>query len=387
MVLLDAAKSVSDQAGLSCGTVSFPGPEDLIGCVYDAARDESLWQRFLMQLVQAASATRGSLIVRDGRGNNCRVHSAAGWSKEDLSLYAGRYAASDPWNLCVRRLPVGFAGSDDEYCPRGESEASPAFREFYAPRDCYHSCGAVIAATEESGASITVTRGISRGAFSDRELQVLKVLVPHLRRAVSIQNTLKSAQLFNAALAAQLDSHPHGFCLIDCYRRVVHSNSAAKTLLAAGDGVRMRSGRLVARSAADELVLAHAVSCCADGRSTRIAVSRGGDKPPLRLLIFPHTPDNPPTLGATRALTAVMLVDVSLPSRMDAPMLREIFGLTKNESIVALRLAQGLDLKEIAAGMGISIETVRTHLRRTMSKTGVRRQGALVALVLRSSNL
>jgi DNA-binding CsgD family transcriptional regulator len=41
-------------------------------------------------------------------------------------------------------------------------------------------------------------------------------------------------------------------------------------------------------------------------------------------------------------------------------------------------------VEEVAAKLNISIETVRTHVRRVLSKTATNRQGELIALVLRT---
>lgn len=43
-------------------------------------------------------------------------------------------------------------------------------------------------------------------------------------------------------------------------------------------------------------------------------------------------------------------------------------------------LAEGLSLKEFAANRLMSYETVRSHIRRILDKTGARRQSELVGL-------
>jgi DNA-binding CsgD family transcriptional regulator len=83
---------------------------------------------------------------------------------------------------------------------------------------------------------------------------------------------------------------------------------------------------------------------------------------------------------------------VSAATRMehDAPQaptagtegMRARFGLTRAEAGVAMLIADGLSATEIAAHLGISVYTVRAHLRRIYSKTGVNRQVALVRLIL-----
>ncbi len=56
-------------------------------------------------------------------------------------------------------------------------------------------------------------------------------------------------------------------------------------------------------------------------------------------------------------------------------------GLTETESTVALRIGGGLSPQEVAADMGTSINTVRTHVRAIFDKLGVNRQGELIKAV------
>jgi DNA-binding CsgD family transcriptional regulator len=51
---------------------------------------------------------------------------------------------------------------------------------------------------------------------------------------------------------------------------------------------------------------------------------------------------------------------------------------------VAGRLVAGRSVEEIGAESGISTETVRTHVKRVLSKTATGRQAELISLVLRT---
>lgn len=59
-----------------------------------------------------------------------------------------------------------------------------------------------------------------------------------------------------------------------------------------------------------------------------------------------------------------------------------VFGLSDGQLRVARNIAYGVGLKEAAEVLGVSINTVRTHLTRLYEKTGVSSQTALVRLLL-----
>ena len=63
-----------------------------------------------------------------------------------------------------------------------------------------------------------------------------------------------------------------------------------------------------------------------------------------------------------------------------------MFDLTEAEARLALGLASGLSLTELARQQGIRMTTARTHLARIFWKTGTRQQSQVAAL-LRAAEL
>lgn len=59
-----------------------------------------------------------------------------------------------------------------------------------------------------------------------------------------------------------------------------------------------------------------------------------------------------------------------------------IYGLSPAQRQLCALLAEGLPLTAIAARMGVTVNTARTHLNRVFDKTGVRTQPALVRVLL-----
>jgi len=60
--------------------------------------------------------------------------------------------------------------------------------------------------------------------------------------------------------------------------------------------------------------------------------------------------------------------------------------LSERESEVVVLLAQGLRNQEIAAALGLSEDTVKTHLKRAYRKLGVRNRAQATSVVLRDSS-
>jgi DNA-binding CsgD family transcriptional regulator len=65
----------------------------------------------------------------------------------------------------------------------------------------------------------------------------------------------------------------------------------------------------------------------------------------------------------------------------------ELFGLTPAEGSLAVKLAGGMSLEDIAATQHTHISTLRAQLRSIFAKTGTSRQAELVAHIWRASTV
>lgn len=94
----------------------------------------------------------------------------------------------------------------------------------------------------------------------------------------------------------------------------------------------------------------------------------------------------PATLRCRRLAEGYQL-ELCLPEDVlvDHLALCDMFALTPTEAAVATALCDGLAPADLAARLGVQVNTVQAHIKRTLAKTGCRRQAELVALLLRSA--
>src|SRR5205085_2638885 len=81
--------------------------------------------------------------------------------------------------------------------------------------------------------------------------------------------------------------------------------------------------------------------------------------------------------------TALILIDPDKPRAPNGGALCKAFGLTASEEKLALAIADGLELKTVAAARNVSEFTLRTQLKAVFAKTGTHRQAELAALAAR----
>ena len=88
-----------------------------------------------------------------------------------------------------------------------------------------------------------------------------------------------------------------------------------------------------------------------------------------------------------RVAALVLIVDPVSRARIEPDLVEAMLGLTPTETEIAVMLAQGQTLHQIAAGTGRGYSTVRTHLKHIFAKLGGSRQFEVTQAVLALSSL
>ena len=113
------------------------------------------------------------------------------------------------------------------------------------------------------------------------------------------------------------------------------------------------------------------------------AAPRRSDKRPLTVLIRSLNPSGVQGNPADPAFL-IFLLDPERPTQATENGLRELYEFTATEARLAHLLMSGKTFEECCTQLGVRASTIRMHLGNLFAKTGVRRQGQLVSLLLRS---
>src|SRR5262249_31407064 len=134
-----------------------------------------------------------------------------------------------------------------EIMPREDFLASRFYREWAQPQGWTDIALVALTTSAERTAFLAVARDEAAGMVDDAMRRQLARLVPPLRRAVHIAQTLESRRTEAAPLAGVLDGLSAGLFLVDARSRIVHANAAGNQILAASDVMRAANGLLACR--------------------------------------------------------------------------------------------------------------------------------------------
>ncbi len=223
------------------------------------------------------------------------------------------------------------------------------------------------------------------GDWETGRIRVIRRLLPHLRNFVHVRQALAGAEALGSPFTRLLDNARLGVIHLDRRGRIMEVNDRARHLLRRGNGLWEQRGFLRAWSPDDDarlerLVAAVLPSLGGQAAGGSMLVRRPSLVPMLTLHVHPATVRQM-DFGAPEA-GALVLVDGLDGLQLDAGQVGSVLGLTPAESRVAVELAEGRTVPDIAAASGRSEGTVRIHLKRIHRKLGVSRRADLVRLVL-----
>lgn len=361
---------------------------ELIAHLYDAAIDAALWPGTAARIAQALGST-STVVKLHGDGGRVDLLECT----SNLVVSERDQAWADDWHrrdLWVERsVAYGMSRiiTDEDLVTREEQARSGFYQEWLPHLGIHHMLGAVFPTSQGVVGVLGIHRPRDGGTYTERERRQAALVLPHLQRALRLGQRFAAVSHQHAVALQALDRVDTGVLVMDGTCRILLASAMADTLLRGNSELAVVGGRLSLRQPTlrDKLsMLVHAAMETAQGR-----VSKPGS-----VLLIPRRQRMPLTLEVAPLRPAVLAFGQERPAVLvfirdpEAPIavarLRELFGLTRTEAAVAAALGRGQSLEDIATEMGSSLGTVRTHLKRILSKTGTHRQAQAVALLARS---
>ena len=183
-----------------------------------------------------------------------------------------------------------------------------------------------------------------------------------------------------------LDNRRIGVIHLDRRGRILEVNDRARRILRRGGRLSDNDGVLCAREPDDQFRLARLVAGAlptsgAVAISGSMLLGRSSGLPPLVLHVKPVGVPQP-DYGARHVAALVLIVEPGRRRRIDPGLVARTLGLTPAESQVAVWLAEGKSVRDMAEATGHTKEAVYWHLKHIYKKRSISRQADLVRLVL-----
>jgi PAS domain-containing protein len=229
----------------------------LIGSIYDCALDPSRWERTLADVGDALDRHGTALILTDLRYDRLLLLKTVGIEPDQIERFLNYIPEL---HAAISEALTFFPWLDE---PHVESrhfspafiETSRFFQEWERPTGTVDSMRLFLMHTPRYDAGIGVGRNERQGLITDREIELGRLLLPHLRRAVTISNLLDIRTIEGTRMAEALGALRCAVVLVNEHGTILHANHAAEHMLDKGGPIQSPQGVLQATdpSAASEL--------------------------------------------------------------------------------------------------------------------------------------
>lgn len=357
------------------------GLQAVIHAAYDSALDPAGWPRVLELMCTQFRCHFADLFAR-AEDHTVYGGIAVGLDRADYEDgLLGTWVKRNVWGQ--RRPPAasGEIATTREMMPKADLLRTEMYNDYLAPRGLHEGLRLALAVGGGWVQDISLLRDWKAGPFDAAERTFAGRMLPHLQRAVVLGEKLRAAEALRATGFAALEAVGQACIVLGRDGRPLLMTAEAERLLASRGALALGEGALAAASAGDARDLARLVGAAVArpgvGGSIRLGPGKGAAALVLRAMPLPAAP------GALREPACLLLLGEP-PRRAgeDTQDLAHRFGLTAAEATLAADLLDGRSVGEIARLRGRSVNTVRTHLARLMSKTGTSRQGELVRALL-----
>lgn len=363
------------------------GREALTQAIYHAALQPQAWQSVVSALGRVFMGVRFLMVGTDARHPSSVPQVHLGYSAEAASSYVGHYQHLNPWWPGWRALQPGQVAHSLSVLSEKELLRTEFYADWLRPQeDLRHGVGTVLLRDSTRAYLLAGNyRGRDAG-WADKQVSLaLQALGPLMRHALEVNRMLLGLRLGGLAGRAGAPGDA-AVLLLAPGSRVIYMNPRAEALVRAGDLLSMGADqrlRLGCDVANDHLSAAWTEA----GRHLQFRLARAGlwDEA-LQARLVPVSEDLRAELQLSEldgpAGPLLLLALASPPPLQDlCGTLQRSLRLTPAEAQVALALAGGQVVKEIARNRQVSVETVRNQIKSILQKTQSRRQADLVSLV------
>jgi hypothetical protein len=293
------------------------------------------------------------------------------------------YAQFDPAPRAWAALRVGTAATTNRIFSASLRRKDMFLNEFLVPQGVDGSLGCTLLSSNGRFAQIAVFQDIKQKSYEDNDIARLERLTPHLRRSLQIRRLFLQSEARGKTLELIVDRNDTGMIGLRGDGRPVFVNSAARAVAAAQDGIGLdRNGRPVAADREAAIRLAGLAADVARGGPGGLArIPRPSGRPPYLLLVSPLPSGGdlfPNSHGG-------VLFAIHDPARRKSPTeqrIAQLLHIPLGAAKVVQAILDDVDLKDYAERAGISMNTVRFHLKNAFTGTETHSQAELVRVAL-----
>jgi DNA-binding CsgD family transcriptional regulator/PAS domain-containing protein len=374
------------EAGHMVARLSDEVLSSIIGDIYDCVLNSEGWVDALTRITASMDGAYTTIALASANDSHGRFAAQSPWDPAQMRILQEDYGFDD-----IPGLKEAVIGDIDtplttlSSMSETELQQTSFYRNWAGPQGLREGCMTKFVHTPDRIGLLGTSIRANRDVISAEEQRFLALLSPHLRRASLIGDLLDQTRVTAHFYREALQGLAAPVVLTDAQGSILYANGSAENMLAGHGPILSRNGVLQAqnRTAGSALLDAIAGAAKADGalgaRGIGLPISAPG-QPPAVAYVLPLT-EGTARAAFRPACAAVFISTTTSASPLPEAVLITLFELTPAEARVLLKIGGGMHAVAAALSLGISENTLKTHLSRIYAKTGTGRQADLVRLI------
>ncbi|WP_376696349.1 helix-turn-helix transcriptional regulator [Wenzhouxiangella sp. EGI_FJ10305] len=359
------------EGGLRMGEIR----EDAIQALYGAAMGTVSWFSALDALAGFAGSRVVTLDTYDLEEQVGEVLTANAMPDPSIESYNREFGRG---NFQIETVSgyyqPGKVVRTSDFISQKELLSSDIFNHVYKPMGIRWAAGVALEVGDRYISEFSFMKAIDGNDHTERELKRIRSMVPHLRQAWLGFRHIEQLEASIETVTTLWDRFDHAVVVIDSKRSIQFANRLAEEFLSAGRAWVSRAGRLHMRHSQDDQAFGEQLGEVLNGKARLLRLSTG-------------------SFGSDFVSSLVRLDERSValivtdPARNNSDWRQGLmmrFHLTPAEAEVVNSVVEGESLKRFAERAGIAYETARSQMKSAMRKNSWRRQGDVVADVLKA---
>jgi DNA-binding CsgD family transcriptional regulator/PAS domain-containing protein len=365
----------------------------LIGAIYDTAFDPGSWPAVLEQVTKFMDGEASVLGMHNAVARTGNAFYSWGDDPRYTQLYFEQYIKINPTVVPASlHVKAGEVFSFSTVMPYEEFCRSRMYIEWAKPQGYGDFTHVLVEKSATAFAHFGTAHGLKNSPADNDARERMRLLAPHVCRAVAIGKIVDLHKIEAAMLSDAVDGLAAGVFMVRANGEIAYANASGRALLDKSNALREADGVLKAFEPAVQKAFDQAFSAAAEGD---IGLGRGGQAVALTARDGERYVAHILSLsaGARRlagnkygAVAAVFVHKASLQTLTLIEAVAKHFKLTRGELRVLFALVEVGGVPQAAAVLGVSEDTVKTHLRHVFAKTDTNRQADLVKLVAGYAN-
>ncbi|MXY23885.1 MAG: helix-turn-helix transcriptional regulator [Acidobacteria bacterium] len=365
--------------------------ERFVLSLHDSMLDDTNWPVTSALIDEACGLTGNTMMVGEGPRDDRRVQFVGlyqrGERRHDLEReYLTTYHPIDERVPRIRQLPDSrLVHVNDQYTPE-ELKTSPVYNDALLRAGHQNSLAVRMDGPDGSDIAMNLGDPVAGSDWGSPQLKMIARILPQIRQFVRVRQALVRTEARNATATSLLENTRVGIVHLDRHGKILEVNDRARGILRRADGLSDRDGALRASTPADQIrlerLLAQALPTSATiPLSGSMLLRRSSASHPFAVHAKPVRAPQP-DYGARHVVALVLVVEPGRRQRVAPDLVATTLGLTPRESQVAVWLAEGKSVREIAEVAGLTTNAVHWHLKQIYQKKSISGQVDLVRLVL-----